>query len=163
MKGKNKISWKIWIIIILGVLALAGVSYLIYDHFINMDAVLEENKPGDNLEGKIYSLDEFLSLLDGYWDNLDRPGENIIVKFDDGRFILGYYASEADIIGSIENFSYVDGIYQFMVGENIVTIVLKEIDQDIIYVQVNDYEYQKYGFVSNDEDEVVDYFLHGIC
>ena len=81
MKGKNKISWKIWIIIILGVLALAGVSYLIYDHFINMDAVSEENKPGDNLEGKIYSLDEFLSLLDGYWDNLDRPGENIIVKF----------------------------------------------------------------------------------
>lgn len=111
-------------------------------------------------ENKELSIEEFLSLLKGYWAKADSD-DNISINFENDLFILGYFASEASIKSPVQELEKIsENEYKFLAGSNYIYVDLTEINNNIIYVRVNDYSTFKYIFISTDYNEAFNYFFN---
>ena len=121
---------------------------------------IEENDNQNNSENKELTIDEFVSMLNGYWANLEST-DNISINFNDNQFILGYFAGEASIKSTVQQLEKInENEYRFTAGSYYVYIDISEINNKIIYVRINDYDTVKYGFVSTDYNEAFNYFFN---
>lgn len=152
----------ILIITILVVCTLGGI--FVYDKLKKEDVppTNENNKPNDEVkvEDEELTLDEFLNKLQGYWASVEMRDSNVSISFENNKFILGYFASDAAIITNITAIEKTDDAYSFTDGNNKVYIDLKEIDSKVMYVKVNENSYQKYVFAGSSYDEAFEYFFN---
>lgn len=111
-------------------------------------------------ENKELSIEEFFNLLKGYWAKADSD-DNISISFEDNLFVLGYFASEASIKSPVQELEKIsENEYKFLAGSNYIYVDLTEINNNIIYVRVNDYSIFKYIFISTDYNEAFNYFFN---
>ena len=111
-------------------------------------------------ENKELSIEEFFNLLKGYWAKADSD-DNISISFEDNLFVLGYFASEASIKSPVQELEKIsENEYKFLAGSNYIYVDLTEINNNIIYVRVNDYSTFKYIFISTDYNEAFNYFFN---
>lgn len=170
MEDKKKIKILIILVAILSILIISVLGYLITDKFFNNDDNTNNIKENVNneetidestkSEDKELSIDEFMSLLKGYWAKTDSS-DNITIIFEDNIFTLGYFASEASIKAPIQELEKVsDNEYRFLADNNYIYVDLTEVNNNVIYVRINGYSISKYTFVSTDYNEAFNYFFN---
>lgn len=181
MNEQKKMKILILLVVILSILILTVVVYLIFNKILSNDNsqnnikeniderptdVEENTSDNENIindtesENKELSIEEFLSLLKGYWAKADSD-DNISISFEDNLFVLGYFASEASIKSPVQELEKIsENEYKFLAGSNYIYVDLTEINNNIIYVRVNDYSTFKYIFISTDYNEAFNYFFN---
>lgn len=170
MEDKKKIKILIILVVILSILIISVLGYLITDKFFNNDDNTNNIKENVNneetidestkSEDKELSIDEFMSLLKGYWAKTDSS-DNITIIFEDNIFTLDYFASEASIKAPIQELEKVsDNEYRFLADNNYIYVDLTEVNNNVIYVRINGYSISKYTFVSTDYNEAFNYFFN---